>query len=407
MTPHRSTTLSLFAERCPAALDHYDRRTPYDRDLYAAGIAAHAILQALAEQPHADPERVAEAVAVNLASKGRSFEGEHEPPLPIDRVNEGRDLALVWNALHPIPEGARPEHGLAVDPRWRPVPYRSPSVRLRGILDLLYPVIEEVDGEPVAGVAHLDYKSAFPAGADDLDSLQMKIQTLLVLAHASEPPALIRQEIGNLRTREVHARTIWLDDEGHALLAGWRREIETAMAAADVQPRQARPGAACLGCPYLHACEPAQALVGPSNAQDEATRYAVLEAERARLRARLKVRAARELIPLPDGFVGYATIEERSPIPSALRDLAQRWHAPPDPEAWDAENAGWLGYIGAIPPTMATLNKLAAVLHPRAKGGLHKPEREALIEALSAVHTAVEFGVHRNIPAPADPGGEE
>lgn len=395
MTPHRSTTLTLFAERCPAALDHYERRTPIDRDPFATGIAAHAILQALAEQPRANPEEVATATAIELASKGRSFEGEPEPPLPIDRVNEGRTLAVLWNLAHPIPDDAKPEHGLAVDARWRSVPYRSPSVRLRGILDLLYPAVEEVEGDPVQGLAHMDYKSAFPAGPADLDSLQMKIQTCLVLAHATEPPAFVRQEIGNLRTRQVHTRTIWMDDEGEALVSSWRRDIEIAMAAADVQPRQARPGAACLGCPYLHACKPARALLGTVDAQDEAIRYAVLEAERERLRERLKALAEREPIPLPDGFVGFAKIEERAPIAGALRDVARRWMKPEDIARWTNEAAEWLGFVGAIKPTLATLNGLARVLHPRAKGGLHKSEREALIEALSTTITTVEFGVWR------------
>ena len=395
MSVHRSTTLNLFASHCPAALDHYEHGTPYNRDHFAVGVAAHAVLQAIAEQPRANPDEVATATAIELASKGRAFEGRREPALPIDAVNEGRRLALAWNLTHPIPEDAHPEIGLAVDARWRPVAYRAETVRLRGILDLRYSAVEEVEGEPVFGLAHLDYKSAFPAGADDLDSLQMKIQTCLTLAHAREELAFIRQEIGNLRTGQVHARTIWLDDDGHALIGEWQREIEIAMAAADVQPRQARPGAGCPDCPFLHACEPARALLDAPQAN--AARYAVLDAERDRVRAIVAAQAAEARIPIDGGFVGYVGVERREARPDALHTLAARWHDVPDEvrAAWSADHAAWLGLLGAIPSTMGTVNALAMVLHPRRRGADFKAERAALVEAVTDRTVTTELQIVR------------
>jgi hypothetical protein len=362
-------------------------------DVFAAGVAAHAILQALAEQPHADPIALAAALAVELASKGRAFESTHEPPLPIDAVNEGRRLALLWHATHPLPEGASPEHGLAVDDRWRPVPYRSLTVRLRAVLDLLYPTYEEIDGEPRQGLAHLDYKSAWPTGSDDLDSLQMKIQALVALAHADEEPAFIRQEIGNLRTGQIHSRTIWLDDAGQVLLDQWRRDIETAMAAADVQPRQARPGAGCPGCPYLHACKPARALVDAPEAT--AARYAVLDAERARVRAIVAAQVAEQRQPIDGGFVGYVGVERRTPRPDAMIEIAALWHgATPDQRAeWDTQNAEWLGLIGALPPTMGAVNAAALTLHPYQRGSDWKVRRAAMIEGLTMPCVEIELQI--------------
>lgn len=366
MGNHRSTTLGLVADHCPAALDHYERGTPYDRDQFAVGVAAHAILQALAEAPHADPAAVADATARELVTRGRSFEGVREPPLPPTAVADAVPLALMWHALHPLPEDASPERGLAVDARWLPVPYRSPSVRLRGILDLHYPAVEEVDGEPRAGVAHLDYKSAWTADAADLDSLQMKIQALLCYAHADDP-AFIRQEIGNLRTGEVHARTIWLDQEGLALLDAWRREIDLAMTQADAT-REARPGAGCPGCPYLHACAPARALM--DSPEDTAARYVVIDAERARLRPLVAAMAREGDILIPGGSVGYVQTTGRAPREDALLTLAARW------------GDDLRAFVAAIPPSLGALDGLAQRMIPRAPKGAHKAPREELVASL-------------------------
>ena len=42
---HRPTTLHLFSSACPHALDLWEARAPYDRDVFAAGTAAHAVLE--------------------------------------------------------------------------------------------------------------------------------------------------------------------------------------------------------------------------------------------------------------------------------------------------------------------------------------------------------------------------
>lgn len=394
MGSHRSTTLGIFARHCPAALDHHERGTPYLRDHFASGVAAHAVLQALAEQPHADPAEVARLTAIELASKGRSFDARPEPALPIDAVNEGARLALAWHATHPIPEDAQPEIGLAVDERWQPVSYSAPTARLRAILDLRYPAVEDVDGEPYYGLAHLDYKSAYSASADDLDSLQMKIQTLITLAHADEP-SFIRQEIGALRTQQTHTRIVWIDDAGQDLIASWRRDVEIAMAAADVQPRQARPGAGCPGCPYLHACAPARDLIDAVTADPE--RYAVIDAERTRLRALIAAQAASARLPIPGGYVGYVGIERRTPKPDALIALGAQWHdiAPEDRADWQSRNAAWTGLLGAIPPTMGAVNALAAAIHPRRARTPYKEARAALIESMTDAAIVTELQIVR------------
>ena len=42
---YHPTELTLLTENCPAALDMREKRIPYDRSLFAAGIAAHAIME--------------------------------------------------------------------------------------------------------------------------------------------------------------------------------------------------------------------------------------------------------------------------------------------------------------------------------------------------------------------------
>lgn len=394
MNVWRSTLLGILAEHCPAAVHKARSGAPQDRDGFATGIAAHAILQALADQPDADPLDVAALTATDLIARGRSFDGQPEPPLPPEAVFAGRDLALAWHVRNPLPEGARAEVGYAIDAQGRPVAYRDPSRRVVAILDLVHEVTEELDGEPVTGLVHTDYKSAWTAAADDLDGLQMRIQSVMLYAHAGDDVQFIRQQIGNLRSGQLHQRTIWLDDAGRTMIEGWTRDLLILCDAADALADVARPGAGCPGCPWLAGCEPARVLLGDP-AADLATRFAVLDAERKRVRALLAAQVREEPASIPGGRLAYVATEGREPIPDAAIRLAERWHAPADLETWRAESALWLAFLDAVPLGVGAIEEVAKRLYPRAKGGAHKEPREALITALTQPVTRVDLQIVR------------
>lgn len=390
----RSTLLGTLVKHCAGAVGHARRNTPYNRDVFAAGVAAHAILQGLAEQPDADPDAVAALACTDLIANGRSFDGTPEPPLAPAAVFAGRDLAIAWHARHPTPEGARAEVGYAIDAKGRPVGYRDPSRRVVAILDLVYEATEEIDGEPAEGICHLDYKSAWTTDTEDLDGLQMRIQTVMLYTRAGDDLAFIRQQIANLRTGQIHERTIWLDDAGRTMIESWTRDLLILCDAADQLDDTARPGAGCPDCPWLASCAPARAILG-DDAADLPTRYAVLDAERARVRAVVAGMARNGALTVPGGVLSYVAVERREPIPDAAQRLAERWHAPADLEAWRAEHALWLALLAAVPLGVTALEEAARRMFPKVKGGAHKAEREAMIEALTQPIVKTELQIIR------------
>jgi hypothetical protein len=102
---YRPTSLRLASRHCPSAVVFYEQDRAYFRDHFAVGIAAHAVLEALGHarrqiheqsQPWEQIEVIADRVAKQLMTTGRTFDGRSEPPLSPDAVVEGRDLALRW-----------------------------------------------------------------------------------------------------------------------------------------------------------------------------------------------------------------------------------------------------------------------------------------------------------------------
>lgn len=390
--PLRSSDLSLYLERCPAAVAHRRAGTPIDRDGFATGIAAHAMLQALGEAPTGtDPEPIIDRAAHVLLTQGRSFDGAPEPPLPPDAVLDARRLALRAWFSWPFPDGAKCEHGFAIDAAGCATTYTDPAALARGIIDLIYPATIEVDGEPIEGVCVRDYKSAWSAGDDDMPEADSRSRTrrqmrlYALFAVAAHPEAqFVRLEIANLRTTAIGETTIWLNDAGRATLDQWLAEVRILAAALDATPPTPRPGAGCPGCPYVRACEPSRHIIG----QDDATRYVALQAERDALRAVLL--AAGRTHALPDGSVGYVEIETRRPRPDALIEAARRF---------GAVDAPTVAFLAKLKPTMGAVNDAVAALVPTRRGdAAYKAERVALVDALTVPAIVSEFKIIKSEP---------
>ncbi len=402
----RSTTLSLVADTCLRALDHYEAGDPYDRDIFSTGIAAHAVLQVLAGRPSLTGDGIAlmaDHVVLELSTKGRSFDGVAEPPLPVEACIAGRDLALAWLEQHPIPPGAVAELGMAVNSEWGFVDYADPDAHYKAILDLKYLEVQEDEESAATVVVAEDFKSSWRAREDHLDSIQMKGQA--VLAAKAHPEAdAVKIVIANLRTRQRYERTIWLDEEGWKVLDGWENDIDLAIAATEFRgpdgKRPASPGAGCLGCPYLSRCEPARAIlrgtVLESGPEGVALRYAVAKAMVEELGPRLQDHTAEAPIKIAGGLVGYQPKERREAVDNVEATLAHIWFGvtPEEEYTWDAQNGTTLGLLRALDPGVGSLTGAASALSPRSEPDW-KTKRGELIDQLIKTGIGPSFGVHK------------
>ena len=269
---NRPTILKTYLNHCPTAVDHYLAGVPIDRShpvRFAIGTAAHEVLHAIGEG------RDVAALCERLIAVGRTG-SDKEGPLPADDVFAGRDLAHRWAerehpvfevdaeivTVAPFPEGATFERRFAFDDTWTPTGWDSDECDRRTRIDVVHVAEEGGDedgpGSMVATVT--DYKSSWQDDASALDTLQRRFQA--VCAYLAHPEvAGIRMQVANLRRGAIYARTIWLDEEGVALLEQWKADIDTVCRAVNVTPRPARVGAGCYRCRYAHQCTPAREYV--------------------------------------------------------------------------------------------------------------------------------------------------
>lgn len=383
MTSYRSTTLNLVDRHCPGALDHYEAGVPYDRDVYAAGIAAHAFIQSAIEGVDLD------VTARSLAVNGRSFDGIPEPVLPPGAIVEGRTLADRWLAENPVTTGERAEIGMGVaEDLVTAAPYATSYVRC--IYDVIH-VTDEDQGDgyhAVQVVRTRDWKSAWPTDASELDTLQFHIQA--VVAVANHPKAtILRREAVNLRTRAVYSTDLFLDDAGMATIETWRQEIRLAIAQASTSPRPFRPGVGCLGCPYLIRCPAARRYYDGTafdgTPENIATTYAVVDALKAKMTPAIKALAAESPITIPGGIVGFATKTQRKYLPGSADRILAAWTESP------------ASLIETIAPGSRSIDKIATKIHPykRGEGSDYKDRRAEFAASTLTTKTVTAFGCHR------------
>lgn len=398
---HRSTTLKLVATRCPGALTHYDNRVPHDRDIFQVGIAAHGMLQAASENRGVDLAKLADVVALDLVTKGRSFDGEPEPPMRPADAQAGVDLARRYLENNPLSDTSRAEIGLGVAADLvTPADYMG--AYLRAILDVVDVVEEEQeDGyAPLKVLVVQDWKSAWPTDVTELDSLQLKIQGVIGLAHHPDV-AVIRRVVTNLRTQRSYSDDTLLDDEGMATVEGWRKEIRLAIAQAEMTPRPFAPGAGCYGCMYLMRCEAARAFLRGSmldgTPEQLATRYAVASAVKDALVATVKQMATERDVTFPTatvkgievggGYVGFATKQKRAPSENAAKALTEAWGGD-----WSDKQREM---VTVMKPGGSSVEAIGKRVYPSKKGTEWKAQRAALEAAALVKVTTTEFGIHR------------
>ena len=413
MVGWRSTTLALAAEHCPRALDFYEAGAPYDRSVFAVGTAAHAVLEEIGKATAAagewldfdTAEAVARTTCERLISDGRDFEGEPEPPLPPAAVWQGRDLAMAYQNEFPLPADFRYEEGLAVNRDWQPCPYDA-GAWLRCRIDGVGTVLpdwweDDQGGGPILEV--VDYKSAWPADARELRTLQRKIQAVLAWQAWGDGHEALRLRVVNFRMRRDFDLMVFPGTpEGARVMERWQADIVSEIKARERQRgadgrRPAAPGAVCYGCPYLFQCDAAasylEPVFGSADPHEAAIRYAVLDAAMAALNEPLKAATAHVPYPVYGGWVGTLASETRELRPDAAEKLAALWNRRGRGDSVEAVRAGIAGLLQALRLGVAQAESLLKHMFRGSEEEITKRER-ALAELLTKGQKR-RFGVHR------------
>lgn len=400
-TCYRPTVLKLAHQHCPRAVDYYEQRRPYFRDHYAVGIVAHDGLAKVGELANLlqRPPELGEAMeAIDKAVRtvmtdGRTFEDEREPPVSAEVAEQGRTLAARYVTEHPLSPTAMYERGAAFTSNWQPLAdYYSPGRRFRLIFDRVDILDEEGEEYSARVVTVTDYKSAWSTDASELETYQMKAQAVAAHLLYGREVDMIRREVANLRSGEVHREEIWLEQGGGELLAAWRAEISRAMDALDhmaaAGARPARPGPGCMGCPWLKVCPDAAdlladlALIGDAREPMHLARtLAVADAAREQTIPLLKLRVADGLVREDDLLYGWHAVEKREP----LKDAGVRaW------ETWQAAGGDLAGFLKATPLGVTALQALARVLRKGDRAG-----QEELLSSWTQLVPRREFGAKK------------
>jgi hypothetical protein len=406
---YRSTSLNQASKHCPRALDFFDEGAPYDRDIFTVGIAAHHVLQAIGERTNAaggllseeEMDSVASTVCEKLIEKGREFEGSPEPPLPADPVWEGRNLALEYLVPRPFYPGGRFEYGLAVDAHFNPCAY-GPRARARGILDF-FKIYDTSDGEEAGSTVaiHRDYKSDWRANRARLDSLQLRLQTVLVWKHHGDDVDVIRREVVNLRNGQIYWEELWLDDEEtQRRLKEWQDDLSKTMLAYDrmrkaetvgdavgVMRRPAVPGIGCYGCPYLAICDDGQGMVTgrgfADTPEDRARAFVVSSGLASALKSQLANEAAEAPIVLADGKVGFLAREKSVIVSGACQQLMEEWE-------FRQGDGRWVELLEALGLGKTHFENAAKAMGMVGRGGGALQRRE-FIEEVTEQETVSQF----------------
>lgn len=357
--PHRPTTLTLAARACPHAVTLYERGAARDRRIFHAGTACHEYLQAVSEDADLDE------VYHRLISTGRTGE-DAEGPLALDSVVAGWDMARAWDRVHPIPDGAEAEVPLAMDAEGRPCDYERGHVRTR--IDMIAPWYDE--DEDLTGIRVMDYKTAWTAETQ-LDTMQRRIQA--VLAWDAYPDAeIVRVEIGAIRTRKIHARTLYREHDHH-LIEDWRRDILQAAAALS-ETREPSPGGACLSCEYAAACDHAWTLATDEDA-DPVLRWAAAEGLRGALAP-----LAREATKHEERHgIGYSETVRPGPDETTASTVLEFWSAQTGITLPAEYEGAILGLVASLKLGATQIKGIASALTPRGRGG--KPARDTFTAA--------------------------
>lgn len=377
MKTYSSSVIKLFSDHCPAALGFYEAGAPRYDDLFQTGIAAHHVLEHCGKKDAKTPDEqatVGDAVVFELITAGRTYRGSHEPPMQPEAALAGRDIALRWLAEHPHPAGAQFELELFTP--------EVGGIRYAALIDRLHRETIGDEDDAIEAVITSDYKTAWPVGAEWLESLQAKGQAVVAWLNYPNVDAIITETI-NLRTWAVYSNTIRLDEDGVALLTRWHEDIKLVCRAVD-QTREARPGIGCADCPYILGCSEATRIMC---AGDEVGQmYAIAKGRADELGKQLRVQTKEQ--PLNDGnggWIGYQPKTKRRVHDEAAVILTDDWFHDLDPGVV-SEVRGLIRSFGPL-----SVKAVENCLKVNYNGRENKAMREDLLDQCTESYVQPEF----------------
>lgn len=381
--PYHPTDISLRERYCGHALNLKAKNTPYDKEVFQVGVAAHAVLENLGKAcneagesvSYEVAEKIAEKTIIELASEGRAYDGIPEPPMKIKQALEGKTLALKHYVYNPLPADGIYEEHFAFNKDWERTDYNDESAVFRTMLDYILIETEvDEDGEEYTTAVVRDYKTSWYIDTDMLDNVQRRAQAVCVWL--TKNVDLLKMQVFSVRSGQCLERLIYTQTEQDTL-EQWKQDIGTAVKIM-AQKQVASPGISCIGCPYAYCCTYVSELAthGKHTIRKYAAATAISKALDKSVRALTKETPYRDA----NGLVGYKQKERVSATKDAAQTMAKIW----------VSNGGTLtDYISHLSLSMTQAKRIAKLL---AKQGL---DAETVINSLSAKKPYSQFGIHK------------
>ncbi len=262
---YRPTTLRIFEERCPAALEFFrknesgagqgkERLDSYDvaekeiegNEACDIGIAFHACVHMAADAVKKNESMMiaVEATAIAITSK-----------MPPDRARAGADMAVNFLKEYTFDTRLDYESGLAFNKNWLCTGWDEGDVRLRMVLDVYgLTEVEDEDGKYILAQSE-DYKTGWGATADILDGIQAKCHSTALYMLHGRTADYIEVRIHATRFRKVFSKRWDLknnDDVEDLELR--KKHVEFYMESADRSDGAARLGPGCILCDFKSQC---------------------------------------------------------------------------------------------------------------------------------------------------------
>ena len=375
--------IKLREEHCGHAITLRKNGTPYDRNIFQVGVASHAMLEEIGKAINKNPDisteeikQLADNLAVELTTKGRSYDKRPEPPMNIKQALEGKQLAIKHLLYNPLPPDAIYEMPIAFDENWNRVKYYDDNVIFRTLLDMVQ-VIEETDeeGDTTKTIFVRDYKSSWYIDQDMMDNIQRRAQA--ISAWLCFPDAdIIKLNVFSLRTGKQISREINTHEEIDTLKQ-WHEDIKLALKILQ-QKQQPSPGANCINCPYAKTCQhTARVATQSANIIERyISSLAVVKALEPDIKRKTKVANYKT----NGGYVGYITKTRNSPVKSATQDL---WNI------WKDNNGDIEGYLSMLSISATVAKKILKALN---RQGI---ETDDILEQIIRESNYSQFGVHK------------
>lgn len=394
----RSTEVKIYTDLCPLALKLYGENID-DRTIFGTGVAAHDVAHAIGLYPDKDPEEVARVVVKRLIATGR-LGIDAEGPLQPDAALAGRDIFLSWiyhhgGDPHPHPEAQyEPGMGFRVEGlHWEPTKYGAPGSTFKIRPDVVYQTTLSGEEGWGTGLVTRDYKTSWAAGADTLDTMQLRAQAVAVWhdrhRYMRMEPDFIRREVINLRSGATYTADTWTDAGGRELFQRWGEDVLTVISAINEGGREPRIGQHCLKCHYLTRCD-ARATNHGTDLEAMAEEYVLAVAKSKELKKQLRAATVEDAIEFSDrSYVGFFGKVARKPADDVHQRVWEQWAG--GLELGSAADSTARGALQAMKLGKTQLDNLAKALHP--DGDDKKARRLAWVESMTKPVTTGTFGI--------------